>query len=426
MKENKLLRIIYRSIPKFIRQQFLNDPITAFRENNTIQDNTIENNNIFHLVKGVEELGCEYKLISQQNNRKITMAGATLVIDSKEYSKCDINTYLPDISIYKVNNVSIVGRTSLLLNNDLFYSFDLNTMQYFHEIKRQEVVIKNIDGSYTLNFKRTQKIECSTDKTYVHLLDDYSHNYYHFMVEVLPRFTYTLDILMQDSNFDLANYIFLIDSRVSEQNIATLRAIAGDSIIIQKVVENEEFFCQKLIYCSPLSFFLENNKNPPSIAKDIVIDEKALKEARDKILNKINIAPFKTFKSKKIYLQRISEYRKITNINDLELLLHKEGFEFVNTGGMLLEEQISLFQHADIVIGASGASFTNILFMKPNTKVINIYPSVSSTNYNIFQPLASITGVDLVHFLTKPVDDSSFIHAPSTVDIKALEIYLSN
>lgn len=142
MKENKLLRIIYRSIPKFIRQQFLNDPITAFRENNTIQDNTIENNNIFHLVKGVEELGCEYKLISQQNNRKITMAGATLVIDSKEYSKCDINTYLPDISIYKVNNVSIVGRTSLLLNNDLFYSFDLNTMQYFHEIKRQEVVIK--------------------------------------------------------------------------------------------------------------------------------------------------------------------------------------------------------------------------------------------------------------------------------------------
>ncbi|AJI52453.1 glycosyltransferase family 61 protein [Francisella philomiragia] len=445
MTHKQILRIIHKLIPRFIREQFINDAVAQYSDikrlnrdaiqsaaEKTIDEEAVVEESIVEeatveectLVDSIEELGCKYRLLSQDIDRVITIKGPKLVIAGEEFQKSDINTKLPDASVYLLEDVSLIGRTTIVKNKQYIYSFELNAMDYYHHLKRPEIIAKVSDEVYSLTYFRDVKEELVDGKVYIHLLDEGAFNYYHLMVEVLPRFWYILNILRQDSDFNIDDYCLLVDSRIADQCIQVLKALAGTDIIIHRVDEKQELFCKKIIYCSPLSYFLANTQNPPNMTKDIVIDEKALLDVRDAILRSLDVKPFKLFNNKKIYLQRISEIRKIVNINDLELLLHRKGFEFINTGAMTIEEQISLMQYADIIVAPSGASLTNIVFMRSDTKVINIYPSTPGTNYNIFQQLASVAGVDLVHFLTKPVGDSTSVHADAVVDIESLEVYL--
>ncbi|MBK2095891.1 glycosyltransferase family 61 protein [Francisella philomiragia] len=446
MTYKQILRIVHKFIPRFIREQFVNDAVAQYSEIKRLNKESIlsaEKNAIEEavaeevvaeevvveecsLVNGIEELGCDYKLLSKSIGREITISGPKLVISGQDCQKSHINTELPDTKVYLLECVSVIGLTKILKNKHNFHHFELNVMDAYHQIKRPNVISKLSGCIYSLSYYKNIQKKQFDSKIYIYLLDEFAFNYYHFIIEVLPRFWYTLNILRQNPNFDIDDYCLLVDSRIADQCIQVLKALTSADITIHRVDEKRELFCKKLIYCSPLSYFLQNTINPPNMAKDIVIDEKCLLDVRDAILRSLDVKPFKLFSNKKIYLQRISEIRKIVNINDLELLLHRKGFEFINTGAMTIEEQISLMQHADIIVAPSGASLTNIIFMRPNTKVINIYPSTPGTNYNIFQQLASVADVDLVHFLTKPIGESTSVHADAVVDIESLELYLDN
>jgi len=52
-------------------------------------------------------------------------------------------------------------------------------------------------------------------------------------------------------------------------------------------------------------------------------------------------------------------------------------------GTMSVLEQIELFSNADVVIGTHGAGLANILFCKPNTKVIEIFQARSDCSFII-------------------------------------------
>ncbi|AJI53681.1 glycosyltransferase family 61 protein [Francisella philomiragia] len=448
MTYKQILRIVHKFIPRFVREQFINDAIAQYSDikrlnrdaiqsaaEKTIDEEAVVEESIVEeatveectLVDSIEELGCKYRLLSQDIDRVITIKGPKLVIAGEEFQKSDINTKLPDASVYLLENVSLIGLTKILKKNQYFYDFDLNEISDYNQIKRPEVIAKVSDGKYSLKYFRDVNKEKVDDKVYICLLDEFAFNYYHFIVEVMPRFLNILNTLKQSEIFDINNYTVLVDSRLPQQCISILKIVARSSNInIYRLEQRQELFCRKVVYGFPLSYFLENSKNPPNMARDIVIDEEALMGVKDAILKSVNVEPFKVFGNKKIYLQRISQFRKIVNVNELELLLHRKGFEFVNTGAMTIEEQISLMQHADIIVAPSGASLTNIIFMRPNTKVINIYPSTQATNYNIFQQLASVANVDLVHFLTKPVGDSTALHSDAIVDVNSLESYLDN
>ena len=51
------------------------------------------------------------------------------------------------------------------------------------------------------------------------------------------------------------------------------------------------------------------------------------------------------------------------------------GFEVVRPEALGVVEQISLFRHATVVVGATGAAFANCLFCPPAAKIFEIQPS---------------------------------------------------
>ncbi|WP_316833062.1 glycosyltransferase family 61 protein [Pedobacter aquatilis] len=81
-------------------------------------------------------------------------------------------------------------------------------------------------------------------------------------------------------------------------------------------------------------------------------------------------------KSQRIYISR-SGRRKISNEVELIELLKEFDFKIIEDVERSVEEQIALYKNASFIVGAHGASFTNIIWCEPGTQLFELF----SPNY---------------------------------------------
>ena len=64
--------------------------------------------------------------------------------------------------------------------------------------------------------------------------------------------------------------------------------------------------------------------------------------------------------------------RTIKNDEEVKQYLSSEGFKIIKLSEYNFEDQVSIFNTAETIIGLHGAGFANIVFSKPNTKIIEL------------------------------------------------------
>lgn len=86
---------------------------------------------------------------------------------------------------------------------------------------------------------------------------------------------------------------------------------------------------------------------------------------------------------KRIFISRQDSRNRRLALNEDAVfeILKTFGFKKYCLTNLSVIEQAALFQNAEIIIGAHGAGLTNILFCKPNTKIIEIFQARSSCTY---------------------------------------------
>ena len=67
-------------------------------------------------------------------------------------------------------------------------------------------------------------------------------------------------------------------------------------------------------------------------------------------------------------------------------------------------EKIYLFKNAEIIVGAHGAGFSNLIFCKPKTKVIEIRPSIYSNT--VYERISNINDLNYRLIETKKLDNN--------------------
>ena len=81
---------------------------------------------------------------------------------------------------------------------------------------------------------------------------------------------------------------------------------------------------------------------------------------------------------KKIYVDRsdsvsnVKHLRTIKNEDQVKEYLLNNNFKILKLSQLSFKDQVSVFNNAEIIVGHHGAGFANIVFSKPNTKVIEI------------------------------------------------------
>jgi capsular polysaccharide biosynthesis protein len=188
------------------------------------------------------------------------------------------------------------------------------------------------------------------------------NNYFHFMYDLIPKI-YLLEKVLSISSID---YFYVPKIKIWQKKIYSLFGINE-----KRLIDSEKF--------KHIESNLIISVNHPWYHQGYIQDE--VKNIPDWIINsnRIKFLPLlkKFDNNKKIFLDRSSSvysHCQIQNNNELIDALTKKGFTSYKVEELNIEEQIHLFNDADIIVGAHGAAFANIMFCKPKTKIIEIIP----------------------------------------------------
>lgn len=170
-------------------------------------------------------------------------------------------------------------------------------------------------------------------------------NYFHWMIEVLPRFNYV-------KNFDLVAFPY--ELKFQKESLEMLN-IPKENVIYYSNSTNIKAK-EVIIPLMPI-----RSGNPYA---------ETCKFVRELFLKK----EFQNKKYERIYVTRGAvKHRKVINEKKIKNYLKHRGFTFVSMDGLTIQKQAEIFNSAKIIVAPHGAALTNLIFAKKGTKVIEFF-----------------------------------------------------
>ena len=131
---------------------------------------------------------------------------------------------------------------------------------------------------------------------------------------------------------------------------------------------------------------------------------------------------------KKFYIDRsdsksnLKNFRYIINENELKSFLKDKGFEFVRLSDLDFQDELQIFNNAEIVVGLQGAGLTNLIWCNNYAKIIELR---SNRTNKLYENLAKDNKINFEKLEFSPQDHVVADHYGSIeVDIKKLEKFL--
>ena len=75
---------------------------------------------------------------------------------------------------------------------------------------------------------------------------------------------------------------------------------------------------------------------------------------------------------KNVWIDMNSHRRPVKNIEELRPVLYKYKFEEIKMEDLSINEKINLLQNTNVLLGSHSSGLTNMLFLKPGSKVVDI------------------------------------------------------
>lgn len=223
-----------------------------------------------------------------------------------------------------------------------------------------------------------------------------SANWYHWLIEILPA-----AFLAEGLPKEYASFPLMIPEHCGA--VGTFRdAAALFATNRARVLMPAEtpFRVGKLIAIDPAVIGPMNLRASqwPEVA-DYSQNAEVLLAYRVAILERLELAPAPP--TRRIFLARSNDRR---SFNQAELIGISEryGFEVVYPERMTFREQVQMYAEAEIVLGASGAAFANILFCQRGTRSLTwVLPQYAG--FCAYSNLANVVGVTLNYLFVTPL-----------------------
>ncbi len=292
----------------------------------------------------------------------------------------------PAVFKVKLKDVCVVGGSAAVLSKDCVIYDEWKTDTENRILYRNAFIKKNKKEKSLIEYKDSS---VNIPKA-INMCGVFTHNYYHFSVEVLSRYYY-----VKDTDIKIP---VLIDTAVVKysQMKDLLSRVIGERPVVY-VEPGQKIHIGEMIMVSPVTWKPANiKKNRPCRLSDNLITESAIKTLKtyvpEFLEKKTNRKIF--ISRKNIKIQRISNEKKITE------LFEEAGFEVVYPEEMTYEEQVRCFSSASCIVGASGAAMTNLVYASEGT----VYGCMISDKYKfcIFSTIAKIMGCKVL-FLDAPI-----------------------
>lgn len=325
----------------------------------------------------------------------------------------------PEIFVTTVTNTTVTGASNFVHTNQAIIGHNL--FHISHDYTSEE-----LHGRLYINARKHLITRLSSIKTDVTIgqgvlfTDAVSTNYAHFMTELLPKvFTYT------QANPDKTTPL-IIDCELHINLMQALEMVIGSEMRLIGLEKGEPLQVKSLKVvsaCGYVPFDRRPRTNHFSDHSQGVFSPAALLGMRDLIKSKTaKLIPSKNVgvTHKKIWIKRNSTYRNVSNANEIEAALIARGFTVVEPEKLSFTEQVSIFGNADIVVGATGAALANLIFCKPETKVIILIAEFKHMIYGYWQNMAASVGNQVTYVLGANTDKVKGVHSNFKVELTDL------
>ncbi len=246
-----------------------------------------------------------------------------------------------DETIYQFTNVNVTS------DGVIFKKLNNTWISFPHIVFRAEYGWLYIFKKYLFH----KKAVASKDKIYILLFDFWAAgNYYHWLVDSMPRLLVVKELLKQD------NYALLMPENYPKYIRQPLSYLEIKNITLIK--KNEYLQVENVL----LPYYLAGSGH---------IHPTMVFEVREFFRNKIDLK--RTITSDKIYVSRgRQKARRVKNEEQVIEVVHQFGFEVIYFEDYTFEEQVTIGKGAKIMVSSHGANLTNSMFMPENAKVLEL------------------------------------------------------
>jgi capsular polysaccharide biosynthesis protein len=179
-------------------------------------------------------------------------------------------------------------------------------------------------------------------------------NYYHFLIDVLPR----LGVLEQSPSVPRPAQWYVPTALPFHDQLLDRLGIAASQRV--SATDHPHVRADELVVPGlPAT----TEKNPPWVVEWL----------RSRLLPGIAVDGPRT----RIYVTRgaSANNRAVRNEDAVQALLAEYGFVGVDPGSLSVDEQIRTFARAELIVAAHGAALANLVFCSPGTRVIELFPA---------------------------------------------------
>ncbi len=188
------------------------------------------------------------------------------------------------------------------------------------------------------------------------------NNYFHFFFDIIPKI-----YLIKKKTRIKIDFYYVSTPKKWQIKIFKILGVLEDELINSS--KNKHIFADQIISLDhpwyQKGMFQDQVRKMPKWV--ILINRKLFLKKKSK---------FKCFK--KIFLDRSSSsynHCQIFEQKKINKWIIKKDLTIYKPEKLSFNKQIHLFNTASVIVGAHGAAFTNIIFCKPGTKIIEIIPA---------------------------------------------------
>lgn len=195
-------------------------------------------------------------------------------------------------------------------------------------------------------------------------------NYYHWLVELMPRFFW-----LREAGFDMENLDgIILKHRGLPFQKACLKIVGVDEARILQAHPRLHLRAEELI----ISSYINYGYNSDAYSNR----GEGLRGARD-WMRSANpyLAAGKRYPTKIYVSRQRAAYRRAVNGSEFETTLNEFGFATIFPEDLSFEEQVALFSGATHIVGLNGAGLANMIFAPEGTKVIECVHPDFITSY---------------------------------------------
>ncbi len=307
----------------------------------------------------------------------VNLAEEDIAIFRHEFSR-----QITETRLVTLKDADVLQQVIFQLNNPRLY------LTYTYNVYDTKPTTFQIYLKYLLFLLPAQKVEHA-----VWITDDWSHGYFHWMTDALPR------LIVAEPY--ISNHVVLLpetyrDYKFIEQSLSFFS-------IKPYYTSFRRVHCKELVL--PSHTALSGNYN-----KDIL----------HKLRAKFQSGKTLPQPSRKIYVSRQNAAKRmITNDQEVVKLLITCGFEIHFFEKYSFNEQVKLMQETKVLVGMHGAGLTNMLFMPENGAILELRNNTDKNN-NCYFSMASDLNHDYYYLLNQ--GNTSDTHKVNIfVDIQALK-----